>query len=94
MKHKAIIVSHRKTIFHKCKHSVGKFFINERKIITDKGDCLSLVYKTAGVLIGRTIPTFLIFDIGHTFYIAIYIIKLFHFFISYKWTSILNIILA
>lgn len=84
MKHKAIIVSHRKTIFHNCKHSVagvGKFFINERKIITDKGDCLSLVYKTAGVLIGRTIPTFLIFDIGHTFYIAIYIIKLFHFFL-------------
>lgn len=70
------------------------FFINERKIITDKGDCLSLVYKTAGVLIGRTIPTFLIFIIGHAFYIAIYIIKLFHFFISYKWTSILNIILA
>lgn len=80
--------------FHNCKYSVWKFFINERKIITDKGDCLSLVYKTAGVLIGRTIPTFLIFDIGHTFYIAIYIIKLFHFFISYKWTSVLNIILA
>lgn len=61
----------------------GSFFINERKIIIDKGDCLFLVYKIVGVLIGWIILIFLIFDIGYMFYIVIYIIKLFYFFLFF-----------
>lgn len=80
--------------FYNCKYFVWKFFINERKIIIDKGDCLFLVYKIVGVLIGWIILIFLIFDIGYMFYIVIYIIKLFYFFIFYKWIFVLNIILV
>lgn len=83
MKYKVIIVLYWKIIFYKCKYFVGKFFINERKIIIDKGDCLFLVYKIVGVLIGRIILIFLIFDIGYMFYIVIYIIKLFYFFLFF-----------